>query len=120
MYLVAILFVFYRRLLRIPAVGPAFCHFLLHARRSQQSLTLGLRFNQGKEGVSLPVGLIVYELLSGLSAATALAADAVIRGMTVSAQIMTVINWRTYPFVYFDDSESCVPLGRACMYNATP
>ena len=50
-----------------------------HARRSQQSLTLGLRFNQGNEGVSLPVGVIVYELLSGLSAATALAADAVIR-----------------------------------------
>ena len=71
-----------------------------HARRSQQSVTLGLRFNQGKEGVSLPVGLIVYELLSCFSVATALAAEAVIRGKTVSAQIMTVISWRTFPIVY--------------------
>merc|ERR1712216_204676 len=43
---------------------------------------------------------IVYELLIGLSAATASEADPVIAGKIRVAQIMTVISWCTYPIVY--------------------
>merc|ERR1712031_5596 len=43
---------------------------------------------------------IVYELLLGLSAATASEADPVIAGNIKTAQIMTVISWCTYPVVY--------------------
>merc|ERR1719235_2567941 len=43
---------------------------------------------------------IVYELLVGLSAATASEADPVIAGNIKTAQIMTVISWCTYPVVY--------------------
>merc|ERR1712188_178637 len=43
---------------------------------------------------------IVYELLVGLSAATASEADPVIAGKIRTAQIMTVISWCTYPVVY--------------------
>merc|ERR1719203_58418 len=43
---------------------------------------------------------IVYELLVGLSAATASEADPVVAGNIKTAQIMTVISWCTYPVVY--------------------
>jgi len=43
---------------------------------------------------------IVYELLIGLSAATNSETDSVVRGKIVTAQIMTVISWCTYPVVY--------------------
>jgi bacteriorhodopsin len=43
---------------------------------------------------------IVYELLVGLSAATASEADPVVAGKIRIAQIMTVISWCTYPVVY--------------------
>merc|ERR1712196_241306 len=43
---------------------------------------------------------IVYELLVGLSAATASEADPVIKGKIQVAQVMTVISWCTYPVVY--------------------
>merc|ERR1711988_1095782 len=43
---------------------------------------------------------IVYELLVGLSAATASEADPVVAGKIKTAQIMTVISWCTYPVVY--------------------
>merc|ERR1711879_13126 len=43
---------------------------------------------------------IVYELLVGLSAATASEADPVIAGKIKTAQVMTVISWCTYPVVY--------------------
>merc|ERR1719161_3256370 len=42
---------------------------------------------------------IVYELLVGLSAATASETDAEIKGKIQSAQLMTVISWCTYPVV---------------------
>merc|ERR1711972_524833 len=43
---------------------------------------------------------IVYELLVGLSAATASEADPVIAGKIKTAQVLTVISWCTYPVVY--------------------
>merc|ERR1739844_415094 len=43
---------------------------------------------------------IVYELLVGLSAATASEVDPVIKGKIQFAQVMTVISWCTYPIVY--------------------
>merc|ERR1739844_46726 len=43
---------------------------------------------------------IVYEMLVGLSAATASEADPAIAGKIKTAQIMTVISWCTYPIVY--------------------
>merc|ERR1719248_218161 len=43
---------------------------------------------------------IVYELLVGLSAATASEADPVVRSKIQTAQVMTVISWCTYPVVY--------------------
>merc|ERR1712203_866801 len=43
---------------------------------------------------------IVYELLLGLSGATASETDATIAGKIRTAQIMTVISWCTYPVVY--------------------
>jgi bacteriorhodopsin len=43
---------------------------------------------------------IVYELLVGLAAATALEADPVIKEKIGLAQVMTVISWCTYPIVY--------------------
>merc|ERR1712187_669580 len=43
---------------------------------------------------------IVYELLVGLSAATASEADPMIAGKIRTAQVMTVISWCTYPIVY--------------------
>merc|ERR1719240_817607 len=43
---------------------------------------------------------IVYELLVGLSGATAAEADPEIKGKIQTAQIMTVISWCTYPVVY--------------------
>jgi bacteriorhodopsin len=43
---------------------------------------------------------IVYELLVGLSAATASEADPVVAGKIKTAQVMTVISWCTYPVVY--------------------
>merc|ERR1712203_916390 len=43
---------------------------------------------------------IVYELLVGLSAATASEADPAVAGKIRTAQVMTVISWCTYPVVY--------------------
>merc|ERR1712213_218460 len=43
---------------------------------------------------------IVFELLVGLSAATASEADPAIAGKIKTAQVMTVISWCTYPVVY--------------------
>merc|ERR1712157_679742 len=43
---------------------------------------------------------IVYELLVGLSAATASEADPIVAGKIRTAQVMTVISWCTYPVVY--------------------
>merc|ERR1712213_233948 len=43
---------------------------------------------------------IVYELLVGLSAATASEADPNVAGKIRTAQVMTVISWCTYPVVY--------------------
>merc|ERR1712039_852466 len=43
---------------------------------------------------------IVYELLVGLAAATASEADPQIARKIHTAQVMTVISWCTYPFVY--------------------
>merc|ERR1712107_978507 len=43
---------------------------------------------------------IVYELLVGLSAATASEADPNAAGKIRTAQVMTVISWCTYPVVY--------------------
>ena len=43
---------------------------------------------------------IVYELLVGLSAATASEAEPAVAGKIKTAQIMTVISWCTYPVVY--------------------
>merc|ERR1719324_725667 len=43
---------------------------------------------------------IVYELLVGLSDATASEADPVIAGKIRTAQVMPVITWCTYPIVY--------------------
>merc|ERR1711991_595475 len=43
---------------------------------------------------------IVYELLIGLSTATNLETDDVVKGKIRTAQIMTVISWCTYPVVY--------------------
>merc|ERR1711937_982286 len=43
---------------------------------------------------------IVFELLVGLSAATASEADPNVAGKIRSAQLMTVISWCTYPIVY--------------------
>jgi len=43
---------------------------------------------------------IVYELLVGLSEATAKEADPTIAGKIGTAQVMTVISWCTYPIVY--------------------
>merc|ERR1740121_2113644 len=43
---------------------------------------------------------IVYELLVGLAAATASEADPQIAKKILTAQVMTVISWCTYPIVY--------------------
>jgi len=43
---------------------------------------------------------IVYELLVGLSAATALEKDPEIQSKIRTAQVVTVISWCTYPVVY--------------------
>jgi len=43
---------------------------------------------------------IVYELLVGLSAATASETDPVVKGKIQTAQLMTVVSWCTYPVVY--------------------
>jgi len=43
---------------------------------------------------------IVYELLVGLSEATAAESDPTIAGKIGTAQVMTVISWCTYPIVY--------------------
>merc|ERR1712185_859375 len=43
---------------------------------------------------------IVYELMVGLSSATAAESDPVVQGKIKSAQLMTVISWCTYPVVY--------------------
>jgi len=43
---------------------------------------------------------IVYELLVGLSEATNMESDPVIKGKIKTAQVMTVISWCTYPIVY--------------------
>merc|ERR1719207_146957 len=43
---------------------------------------------------------IVYELLVGLSAATASESDPVVAGKIKTAQVMTVLSWCTYPVVY--------------------
>jgi len=43
---------------------------------------------------------IVYELLVGLSEATASEKDAAIRAKIGTAQVVTVISWCTYPVVY--------------------
>merc|ERR1712026_143794 len=43
---------------------------------------------------------IVYELLVGLSAATASEADPAVAGKIKTAQVMAVISWCTYPVVY--------------------
>merc|ERR1712094_135434 len=43
---------------------------------------------------------IVYELLLGLSGATASETDPAIAGKIRTAQVMTVISWCTYPIVY--------------------
>merc|ERR1712107_152668 len=43
---------------------------------------------------------IVYELLVGLSAATASESDPNVAGKIRTAQVMTVISWCTYPVVY--------------------
>jgi len=43
---------------------------------------------------------IVYELLVGLSAATAAENDEVVKSKIKKAQVMTVISWCTYPVVY--------------------
>jgi bacteriorhodopsin len=43
---------------------------------------------------------IVFELLSGLSAATNSESDPVIAGKIRTAQVWTVISWCTYPVVY--------------------
>merc|ERR1712146_873548 len=43
---------------------------------------------------------IVYELLVGLSEATNMEADPVIKGKIKTVQVMTVISWCTYPIVY--------------------
>merc|ERR1711985_175397 len=43
---------------------------------------------------------IVYELLVGLSEATNMESDPVIKGKIQTAQVMTVISWCTYPVVY--------------------
>jgi len=43
---------------------------------------------------------IVYELLVGLSEATASESDPAIAGKIKTAQVMTVISWCTYPVVY--------------------
>jgi bacteriorhodopsin len=43
---------------------------------------------------------IVYELLVGLSEATNLETDPVVKGKIKTAQVMTVISWCTYPVVY--------------------
>lgn len=43
---------------------------------------------------------IVYELLVGLSAATASESDPAIAGKIKTAQVVTVISWCTYPVVY--------------------
>merc|ERR1712187_243753 len=43
---------------------------------------------------------IVYELLLGLSGATASETDPAIAGKIRTAQVMTVISWCTYPVVY--------------------
>jgi len=43
---------------------------------------------------------IVYELLVGLSEATASESDPAIAGKIKAAQVMTVISWCTYPVVY--------------------
>jgi len=43
---------------------------------------------------------IVYELLVGLSTATASEADPVVKGKIQTAQLMTVVSWCTYPVVY--------------------
>jgi bacteriorhodopsin len=43
---------------------------------------------------------IVQELLVGLSAATNSESDPEIKGKIVTAQVMTVISWCTYPVVY--------------------
>ena len=42
---------------------------------------------------------IVYELLVGLASATAQESDPEIRSKVQTAQVMTVINWCTYPVV---------------------
>merc|ERR1711904_63894 len=43
---------------------------------------------------------IVYELLVGLAAATNSESDPVIKSKILTAQVMTVISWCTYPVVY--------------------
>ena len=43
---------------------------------------------------------IVYELLVGLSAATASESELAVAGKIKTAQVMTVISWCTYPVVY--------------------
>merc|ERR1719160_739868 len=43
---------------------------------------------------------IVYELLVGLSGATASEPDRAVAGKIRTAQVMTVISWCTYPIVY--------------------
>jgi len=43
---------------------------------------------------------IVFELLSGLSDATAAEKDELVRGKIKTAQIVTVLSWCTYPVVY--------------------
>jgi bacteriorhodopsin len=51
-------------------------------------------------GAMVPFMYVVYELLVGLSEATAKEPDEDIRSKIKSAQVMTVISWLTYPFVY--------------------
>merc|ERR1711865_983445 len=43
---------------------------------------------------------IVYELLVGLSEATASETDSLVQGKLRNAQVVTVISWCTYPVVY--------------------
>jgi len=44
--------------------------------------------------------VIVYELLVGLSEATELEADEVVKAKIKNAQVVTVLSWCTYPVVY--------------------
>merc|ERR1712039_506964 len=48
----------------------------------------------------VPFCYIVYELLVGLSAATAAETDPRVRDLVFRAQWVTVVSWLTYPVVY--------------------